>query len=455
MHNSLLGLKVSANGRYLATTDGKPFFWLGDTAWELFHRLDREEADHYLRVRAEQGFNVVQAALIGELGGLTVPNPYGRLPLTQDDQGRYNPAAPDTSDGYSYWDHVDHIIERAETLGIYMAIVPTWGDKFRQAWGEGPEIFDGSNSYAYGRWLGERYQDRSNIVWVVGGDRILETQRHFDVVMRMAAGLREGDGGKHLITLHPQGGMSSSYHVHDEEWLDFNMIQSGHGPERDNYRLVEADYNRVPVKPTLDAEPCYEDHGLDYTKGGYFDEADVRRAAYYAVFAGAFGHTYGHHAVWPLYNGSMGDEYGKPFFRDLAESGEYFVTTWKQALHKPGGRQMGHVRALMESRSMTDRVPDQTLVIHNREGSNHARAARGRHHAMVYMPNGVRTIVQMGRIEGAEVSASWFDPRTGESIPIGRYANEGEEAFQPPTGGRGQDWVLVLDSLPLRGGQGE
>ena len=38
-------LKVSENQRFLVYADGKPFFWLGDTAWELFHRLNREEAD--------------------------------------------------------------------------------------------------------------------------------------------------------------------------------------------------------------------------------------------------------------------------------------------------------------------------------------------------------------------------------------------------------------------------
>ncbi|WP_395821362.1 DUF4038 domain-containing protein [Archangium minus] len=37
-------LRVSSNSRYLVKEDGSPFFYLGDTAWELFHRLNRSEA---------------------------------------------------------------------------------------------------------------------------------------------------------------------------------------------------------------------------------------------------------------------------------------------------------------------------------------------------------------------------------------------------------------------------
>ena len=77
-------------------------------------------------------------------------------------------------------------------------------------------------------------------------------------------------------------------HVHHEDWLDFNMIQSGHGVKAPaNYRWVAEDYRREPIKPTLDAEPCYEDHPRGFKPdNGYFDEADVRVAAYYNVFSG-------------------------------------------------------------------------------------------------------------------------------------------------------------------------
>src|SRR5688572_28808365 len=78
-------LKDSENRRFLVREDGSPFFWLGDTAWELFHRLNREEADRYLQDRAQKGFTVIQAVVLAELDGLTEPNPYGHTPLKDND----------------------------------------------------------------------------------------------------------------------------------------------------------------------------------------------------------------------------------------------------------------------------------------------------------------------------------------------------------------------------------
>ena len=100
--------RVSPNGRYLLRQDGKPFFYLGDTAWELFHRLNRDDADRYLRNRAAKGFTVVQAVALSEVDGHIDPNPYGHLPLTDLDPER--PAIKDGPDN-DYWDHVDFIVD--------------------------------------------------------------------------------------------------------------------------------------------------------------------------------------------------------------------------------------------------------------------------------------------------------------------------------------------------------
>ena len=83
--NKIGKLRVSANQRYLEYDDGTPFFYLGDTAWELYHRLNREEAQYYLSNRAAKGFTVIQAVALAELGGTDVPNAYGELPLINRD----------------------------------------------------------------------------------------------------------------------------------------------------------------------------------------------------------------------------------------------------------------------------------------------------------------------------------------------------------------------------------
>ena len=434
-------LRVSQNRRFLLREDGSPFFWLGDTAWQLFHSLDRKSAERYLRDRSKKGFNVVQAVILAECDGIRTGNAYGRLPLTRNEQGEYDPELVDLTGDYTYFDHVDYVLDRAAEEGIYVALLPTWGDKYNLAHGLGPVIFNPDNARAYGRWIGERYRERENIVWAMGGDRSLDNDEHRMVIRAMAEGIKDGDEGRHLMTFHPPGGCSSSAFVHEEEWLDFHMIQSGHGFDGlENYSRVEADYRRAPVRPVLDGEPRYEDHPKAFkAENGYYDAADVRQAAYWSVFAGAFGHTYGHHSIW----------------RMSSEIGEYFVMTWQEALDRPGASQMRHVRALVESRPFLDRVPDQGLVSNQYNGHNHIRATRGDSYAFVYSPNGLPIEVSMGRIRGESVVAHWFDPRTGRAVRIGEFKNDGTAQFIPLSHGRGDDSVLVLDDsscdFPLPG----
>src|SRR5918993_5182492 len=204
--DALPQLRVSETRRFLVTATGAPFFWLGDTAWELFHRAGREEAERYLRKRAEQRFTVVQAVALAEMDGLHVPNAYGDLPLRNND-----PAQPNEA----YFAHVDWVVAKANALGLYVGLLPTWGDKWNKRTGAGPEIFSPENARRYGEWLGARYKDAS-IIWIVGGDRPVETDLHRDIVRAMAQGLRAGDGGAHLITFHPPGANSSSTWFHAE-----------------------------------------------------------------------------------------------------------------------------------------------------------------------------------------------------------------------------------------------
>src|SRR5262249_40509194 len=125
-------LKVTENRRYLQYENGKPFFYLGDTAWELFHRLNREDATRYLTNRAQKGFTVIQAVILAQLGGLTVPNPYGDLPLVDGDPARPNEA---------YFRHVDFIVNKAEELGLSVGMLPTWGSH----WALGKAAFTPAN----------------------------------------------------------------------------------------------------------------------------------------------------------------------------------------------------------------------------------------------------------------------------------------------------------------------
>ena len=427
-------LGVSSNNRFLVQANGTPFFWLGDTAWELFHRATREEADFYLRKRAQQGFNVVQAVALAEFDGLSIPNAYGHLPLRDMD-----PAQPVEE----YFEHVDWVVNKAASLGIYVGLLPTWGDKWNKKWGVGPEIFTPENARVYGEWLGRRYGGR-NIIWILGGDRPIEHERHKEIMRAMARGLRAGDGGRHLITWHPSGGRGSAEWFHEDDWLDFNMRQNGHVAEfSERYAKTRADYNRTPVKPVIDGEPIYEDHPISFKAAtlGHSTAADVRRPFYWDVFSGAFGHTYGHHSVWAMWTPER-----KPVNAPLMP--------WRDALDRFGAAQMQHGRRLMESRPFLTRIPADDIIVPAEvatavpgEGRYRFVATRGESgsYAMIYAPIGRKFSVRMDAITGGKVRAWWFNPRNGEATRIGEFPNTGTREFITPNPGDDLDWVLVLD----------
>ncbi|MFN4147547.1 MAG: glycoside hydrolase family 140 protein [Runella sp.] len=425
-------LKVSENQRFLVHENGKPFYWLGDTAWELFHRLNREEAEKYLKNRAEKGFTVIQAVALAELNGLRDPNPYFEVPLENFDPTRPREA---------YFQHVDWIIDKAAELGLYIALLPTWGDKvFKNNWGDGPEIFNTDNAKIYGRWLGNRYKDRKNIIWVLMGDRNPRHEADVAIWRSMAAGIEEGVGGsdKALMTAHPQpmemeGGGAGKW-FHNDKWFDFNMFQTGHCRENPIYDRIKVAYDRTPTKPTIDGEPLYEDHPVCFNRKdlGLSNTYDVRYYAYISVFAGSFGNTYGCHDVWQMYS---------PMRRSVNGAG----IPWYEAIDLPGAGQMQFLRRLIESRPMLDRVPDQSLITDARNVNDRIQATRGRDYAFIYTMQGKEITVNMGKISGEKVVGYWYDPRTGTTKEAGSFTNKGQQKFNAPSSGYGQDWVLILD----------
>jgi hypothetical protein len=428
-------LKVSENRRFLIHEDGTPFFYLGDTGWELFHRLNKADAEKYLENRRAKGFTVIQAVALAELDGLNTPNAEGNKPLIDNNPLKLNEA---------YWQHVDWVIKKAAEKGIYIALLPTWGDKWNRRGGAGPQIFNPETARAYGKILGTRYRDYNNIIWILGGDRPVELEIQRQTVCAMAEGLREGDGGAHLMSYHPNGASGSSLNFHNEAWLDFNMRQNGHSQSyTERYSMTYEDYKLIPVKPVIDGEPIYEDHPVNFNpdQNGHSTATDVRRPLYWDLFCGAFGHTYGHHSVWQMYSPDK-----NPVNRPLMP--------WYEAIDQPGAGQMVFGRLLMESRPFLTRIPDNSVIVPDNikssvpgTGAYAFVATRDQDgtYAMIYVPVGRRFNVRMDAIKGREVIAWWYNPRNGEAKQAGKFQNTGTQTFISPTPGENLDWVLVLD----------
>lgn len=442
-------LRVSDNRRFLVAANGRPFFWLGDTAWELFHRLDRAEAELYLADRAAKGFTVVQAVALAELDGLTEPNRYGHLPLENKDPAR---VAVKPGPGNDYWDFVDEVMDLAAARGLRLGFLPTWGKYVTTSAFDGKVdgIFNVTNALAYGRFLGQRYRDRWNVIWILGGDKAPSTPEAVAIWRAMARGIAEGVSGREdyakvLMTYHTAGPGHVSDFLHDELWLDFTSAQSSHGDLVESWRFIEKHWARQPIKPIIDLESSYPDALIPaawlpeslraaHRSTGPSNDHHARRAAYWAVFAGAAGHTYGHNSIWQMYAPPR-----KPILSARL--------TWKEALDAPSARQMGYLRALIESRPFLSHAPDQALIASGvGEGAEHLRSLRGDGYVLIYTPVGKPFRVSLDWLSGREAKAWWFDPRSGKATPAGQFDKNGSREFTPPgSPGVGCDWVLVLD----------
>lgn len=450
-------IRVHAGGHYLETDDGRPFFWLGDTAWQLVHSTTRDECDYYMRTRARQGFTVIQAVVLAEMDGVKKTSAFGERPFVDDDPSRPNE---------SYFDRVVEVADTAASYGLYVALLPAWGDKVTAPWGAGPRLFTLDNlpvARAYGRYLGRKLRGRTNVVWMLGGDRPahLDGSKPTDwenvaaknagfatdydwtpIWREIATGITEGSETKPVCLYHPQPGLvGTATFLHREPWLTINGFQSGHGGGHDMpiWEWIARDWSLTPAKPTLDLEPNYEDHPFNPwprwdPSTGYFRDHDVRKQTYRSVFAGGCGVTYGHHAVW----GFVGTR------NDVINHAD---RDWVSALHRPAAEQMHFLRELVESRPFFSRVPDQSMLTAGAgSGGQHLQATRDEagSYAFVYFPqNDLTATVDLGKLRSKRVRASWYDPRTGFTSQIGEVDGGAPREFRSPP--FGPDWVLVLD----------
>ncbi|MCR8666755.1 glycoside hydrolase family 140 protein [Aestuariibaculum sp. M13] len=429
-------IEVSENGHYFQTEDGKPFFYLGDTGWLAFNKLNREELGVYFKDRKDKGYNVIQIMTIHSLNAANV---YGDSALVNKDLSK--PLVTEGNDfnneeAYDFWDHVDYALDVAKENDLYLGMVPIWGSPVTA----GEVSIEQAKAYA--NFLAERFQDRDNIIWLVGGDTFGNQNTE---LWNAIGSILKAKNPKRMVTFHPRGRTDSSDDFHNVSWLDFNMFQSGHrrydqdDTERnygeDNYKFVNVDFNLKPTKPTLDGEPSYEGipQGLHDTLQPHWKAKDLRRYGYWSVFAGAAGFTYGNNHIMQMHaNHKIPEAYGSK-------------TYWVDALNDPGAGQMVHLKDLMLKFDYFNRIPDSALVANQGEKYDYIAATRGNDYALFYTYTGRTIKANMGIIEGGEIEASWYNPSTGETTSVGTFKNEGVLDFDAPgEQEEGNDWVLVL-----------
>jgi len=392
-------VKVSENGRYFVDQKGNPVFWLGTTQWQLFREYTLAEAEEILEKTERRGFAFAQVMLMG-VGDGTQPNVYGEPPWIDN-----NPLTPNEA----YFRNVDAVVRIACDEGVTISMTV-----FHQRYRAHITV---ENARAWAKWVAQRYREAPTIVWSMTP----EAKQEFVPILReLAAGLREGDGGRHLVTLKPDPAPYSSSFVHEEEWLDFNTMQTWNSVEL-IHPMVTKDYHLKPVKPVLMGEGAYEqgsEYGFDVTP------LWIRRQAYYSYLAGAH-HTYGHNDSWRV------------------------LPTWREALDAPGATQLSLLKTIFLARKeWWHLVPDQDLLASGGETQGQVLNLAARHKdalwAMIYCGGGASFTVDMSRLAGDQVEAVWVDPRSAESVAVGRLAKRGAASFSTPSGW--EDALLILEA---------
>lgn len=428
-------LKVTRDGRYFCHGDGTPFFWMGDTGWLLPERLDREEAVEYLSGASAAGFNVVQVQVIN---GVPAYNAYGHC----SHPSGYDFSSVENEGNDGYWQHLDYIIDKAADEGIYIGMVCIWGGLVKGG------KMNVDEAEAYGSFLANRYRDKPNIIWIMGGD--IRGDVKSDVWEALAQSIRSVDN-RHLMSFHPFGRTSSIAWFHNAPWLDFNMFQSGHrrydqtrgdGDDKaqasqaeDNWRYVEAAREMQPAKPVIDAEPSYEEipQGLHDPAEPWWKAPDVRRYAYWSVLSGAAGHTYGHSSVMQMKKDEPVGAYGA-------------VKTWREGMRDEGYNQMRYLRRLMEMLPYHELVPDQSIVA-GENGQRYERvvAARGDDWMLLYTYTNSPFTVNLDKINGVKKRVWWYDVTSGKFEPVGEYASsQATFRYAAAPEGLGNDRVLLV-----------
>ncbi|MDE6633562.1 MAG: glycoside hydrolase family 140 protein, partial [Muribaculaceae bacterium] len=257
----------------------------------------------------------------------------------------------------------------------------------------------------------------------------------------------KANDAEHLMTFHPRGRTTSARWFADRDWLDFHMFQSGHrrydqrmgnkdypipdGTEEDSWMYVDSVRKHQPVKPVLDGEPSYENipKGLHSAEEPLWNDKDVRRYAYWSVFGGSCGHTYGHNNIMQFIRPGLPSAY----FADGINK------PWYVAIDDPGRKQMKYLKRLMLSFPYFDRVADQSIVINNGTRYDRILATRGKDYLLAYNHTGRPMEIDFGKISGKEKNVWTMDPTDGSL----KYIEKTDEEYYKFIPTPGKDLVVI------------
>lgn len=407
-------IQVAKSGRFLEDADGRPFLLQGDSAWSLIADLGPDDAQTYLADRRTRGFNAILASLLEHRFSRDPPrNASGDEPfLTTDDYRTPNPA---------YFGHAEQVLRMARDKGLLVLLTPSYlgAGGGPEGWWQAMVANGPSRLHAYGRFLGQRFREFDNVIWVNGGD--------FDPpdkapVRAIAEGLRETMPNA-LQTAHAGAEQSGLDVWAGEHWLGIDTVYSY---DSVGARARQA-FERPEKLPFILIESAYEnEHGAS--------EERLRSQAWRAILGGAAGQIFGNNPIWHFDGPGI---YRSP-------------TGWREALDSRGARSMTHLRALMEDVPWSTLTPDTDGRVlkgfSGPEAKGVAAAAGDGSLVMTYTTSSDPLTLDVRGMESVGMRERWFDPSSGRfGRAIGAGPPSSREYAIPGRNAAGfGDWVLVI-----------
>jgi len=419
-------LGVSSNKRYLVDAKGKPFLYVSDSGWELLFGLDLNDTRKYFLKRKQQGFSVVHIMLTG-FPDKDYPKsthlPFHNFDLTQPNE--------------KFFSYADKVVALADSCNVILAIAPLWYSCCNDGWSSNPKKYMKKagikGSTEFGEYIGNRYKNYNNILWIMGGDN--DPGENRGEVKAFAEAIKKA-APHQPITYHAASTHSSTDVWDNEQWLDVSMTytyfrgfhKAWNYVQPDIYEVNYSEYKKYPIRPFLIGESTYENEHTDVTD----TKLQVRKQAYYAMLSGACGHSY-----------------GSPFWNIGSAAVQ---ADWQKIIDLPGANSLKYLNALFETFNWETLIPDMEskLIVsgNNRYATNDyavAAITTDRQRGIIYLPSFRKIGINFSPLAGEKINTSWYNPRTGELSFAGTYNKKLNQEFTPPTSVIGDDWVLILD----------
>jgi hypothetical protein len=420
-------LRLSEDRRSLVDRSGRPFFFLGDTAWSIVWKGRPEEWERYLEFRSRQGYSVLQVNLLPWRAAMTDTD--GNAPFVGGDVTRPNEA---------YFRRYDQFMELATQRGMFTCLMLIWG-------GPRPDLpgswFTADQAVQFARWAVERYT-RYAVIWSVSGDGPYdEDAARWEAVGRA---VEAADPNDHPTTNHLVTNRGWRFLHHGASWHDFHMIQTGHRLDaRPNIADQAAAYYRArPTKAFVNGEPWYEAHPDMSDRPRYgplFGEEHQRYAFWVSVLSGAtMGHTYGGQGIW---------NWKRPGDDETHMAGPQIGPTWDVALGHPGAEQVAIGARILRRlpwnglRPAPERV--RTWDVNLPRAQQPACGLIDGRLWVVYCPVGAGAVELLGLDSGGWQLAT-VDPRTGQEADGGLISAGEDGVWVAPAAGQEADQVLIL-----------